>query len=350
MWRRRDVLVAGSALLAARCRSAEERASLGVEPFLDEDDQAVGTLEGTGLDGRLAYDHSGLTADDLVTPTDAFFVRTREPMGLVTEGWEVELPNGSVSVDSLERDAEDQGVVLLECSGNGRNRHFGLISAATWSGVRLHDLITLEDDPLVEVVGLDDHAPPETNSVIGASWIFRWSDLADAFLAVTMNGESLTRDHGAPVRLVVPGWYGCANIKWVQTIRVVGETEAATSQMQEFALRTHQDGVPLVAARYRPARAEASAMVIRVERFDDDTVDFVGIAWGERSGQLTLHIEDQTFDAGQMVGPSASWEIWTVTVPTDALPRGIVDMYLTAAANVPQIRLDQRTYARTVRL
>jgi DMSO/TMAO reductase YedYZ molybdopterin-dependent catalytic subunit len=82
-----------------------------------------------------------------------------------------------------------------------------------------------------------------------------------------MNGKPLTKDHGAPVRLIVPGWYGCACIKWVNEITLVDDGAAATSQMQEFAGRTQQMGVPKLVRDYQPARIEQVAMPTRIEKW-----------------------------------------------------------------------------------
>jgi DMSO/TMAO reductase YedYZ molybdopterin-dependent catalytic subunit len=104
-----------------------------------------------------------------------------------------------------------------------------------------------------------------------------------AFLAIRVNGEPLPRDHGAPVRLVVPGWYGCTWIKWVDEIRFVGADEPVTSQMIEFSLRTHQRAVPKRALEYEPPAIDLAAMPIRVEkrRVDGKLVyRVVGIVWG----------------------------------------------------------------------
>ena len=98
-----------------------------------------------------------------------------------------------------------------------------------------------------------------------------------------MNGQSLNKDHGAPVRLIVPGWYGCTSIKWVNAITLVDENFLATSQMQEFAGRTHQQGVPKLARDYRPATIDQAAMPIRIEKwFVDGRIKYrvVGILWG----------------------------------------------------------------------
>src|SRR5260370_13812539 len=82
-----------------------------------------------------------------------------------------------------------------------------------------------------------------------------------------MNGQPLSKDHGGPVRLVVPGWYGCTCIKWVNAITFVDENFLAPSQMQEFAARTDQQGVPKLARDYRPAIIDHAAMPIRVEKW-----------------------------------------------------------------------------------
>ena len=89
----------------------------------------------------------------------------------------------------------------------------------------------------VLVTGFDQYATKSMTSVPGASWVFSIGDLnaAGAFLATEMNGKPLRADHGAPIRLVVPGSYGCACIKWVTAISFVNDAAEATSQMQEYA-------------------------------------------------------------------------------------------------------------------
>ena len=85
------------------------------------------------------------------------------------------------------------------------------------------------------------------------------------------------------MRLVVPGWYGCSWIKWVDELRLVGADAAATSQMREFAGRTHQDGVPELARDYEAPAIDLAATPVRVEqRRVDGRLEYrvVGIAWG----------------------------------------------------------------------
>jgi hypothetical protein len=104
-----------------------------------------------------------------------------------------------------------------------------------------------------------------------------------AFLAVRMNGAPLPLDHGRPVRLVVPGWYGCTWIKWVNDIRLAGADEPATSQMKEFAGRTHQTARHDAARDYAPADIQASAVPVRLEKRRGAAgleYRIVGIVWG----------------------------------------------------------------------
>ena len=81
-----------------------------------------------------------------------------------------------------------------------------------------------------------------------------------------MNGEPVPADHGKPVRLAVPGWYGCSWIKWVNEIRLVGPDEPATSQMVEFAARTHQSAPHKLRRDYTPADIQTAATPVRVEK------------------------------------------------------------------------------------
>ena len=229
---------------------------LGVAAFVGESERPLEQAFDSGLDGRLFTDLSKLGPTNLVTPSEAFYIRTRYPDLLVPESpWRISvlgLPGSPVDLflDDLLPMAVDQGQQLMECSGNTRSASFGLLSSAEWAGIRLLDAIDKFEIPAgatrLLVSGFDQYSQPSERSTPGASWIFSFDELerSGAFLATELNGAPLPADHGAPVRLVVPGWYGCTCIKWVNELRFVGEDEPATSQMREFASRTHQNGTP----------------------------------------------------------------------------------------------------------
>jgi hypothetical protein len=119
-----------------------------------------------------------------------------------------------------------------------------------------------------------------------------------------MNGQPLPKDQGAPVRLVVPGWYGCTEVKWINEIKFVGNDQPATLQMLEFGERTLQETRldptlsnhtvgPKWARDYRPASIDQAALPVRVEQWklgEKLVYRVVGITWGgpNRTDQLKI--------------------------------------------------------------
>ena len=97
----RRAFLAGA--LAAPLWSRRLGAAVGdLLPFVDEQDRAVGHLEGAGLAGRYAFDHRWLDAERSVTPTDQFFIRTPFPEGAPRPTpWRLATPAGSLDPAAL---------------------------------------------------------------------------------------------------------------------------------------------------------------------------------------------------------------------------------------------------------
>ena len=249
---------------------------------------------GDGLDARFHTDLSGLNPASLVTANEDFFVRSRCPDLIdFSEPWKIAvggLVEGREKIDleALKPQVKPQGAVLLECAGNQR-RPFGLMSAANWSGVPLATVLQglniKAEATAVMVSGFDEHSFESHSSIAGASWIFPFADIDKygAFLATEMNGEGLSPDHGFPLRLVVPRWFSCVDIKWVNQIVLVDDSQKATSQMVEFAGRTNQRGSPQRARDFVPALIDQAALPVRMEQWRVDgqlLYRVVGIMWG----------------------------------------------------------------------
>jgi DMSO/TMAO reductase YedYZ molybdopterin-dependent catalytic subunit len=301
---------------------------LGVAAFVGESERPLEQAFDSGLDGRLFTDLSKLSATNLVTPSEAFYIRTRSPDLLVPESpWRISvlgLPGSPVELflDDLLPMAVDQGQQLMECSGNTRSASFGLLSSAEWVGIRLLDAIEKFDMPAgatrLLVSGFDQYSQPSERSTPGASWIFSFDELerSGAFLATELNGAPLPADHGAPVRLVVPGWYGCTCIKWVNELRFVGEDEPATSQMREYASRTHQSGTPALARDYLPAEIDLAALPVRIEKWlVSGAIRYrvVGVQWGgtARTDKLEIRFGEGSWESICMTNVSpAPWALW----------------------------------------
>ena len=338
-----------------------------VIPFVGEDREAVGTVEGEGLDGRLALDLETLDDASLITAVEDFYIRTRESDLFDTGGWALGLEGMvgkpmAVDLAWLTKRAVSQGVHLLECSGNGINRGFGLMSACTWTGVPVVELIKMSGKSKgathAVVTGFDVYSTPTTSSIPGASWVFSLDDLvaAGAFVATQMNGLPLTADHGFPARLVVPGWYGCCCVKWIDSIRFTDDNEPATSQMQEFASRTHQDGTPIWARDYAPATLDTAAMPIRVEKWRVDggiTYRVVGILWGGSVTTDKLQIQlgsaanFEDVDVCPDPSTTATWTLWSHRWTPAATGEYAIAMRVDDAS-ITTKRLDEGFYVRTV--
>ena len=322
-----------------------------------------------GWDGGLTADLSALTPESLLMPTERFFIRTIAPDGLASASpWNIRVhglveAETTLSMEDLAPLVGPRGAFVLECSGN-RGAGFGLISAASWDGILIEDLLKMispkSDATRLLVSGFDEPAIPSKHSIRGASWIFSFEQLLDAgaFLATRMNGEILSPDHGAPVRLFVPGWYGCTAIKWVDELRLVGEDEPATAQMREFASRTHQRGVPDLARDYRAAMADQAAMPVRIEQWrvaSTTRYRVVGILWG---GQKVFHGPTLRFNPGEPFVPvqvcppmqhNQPWtlwsHVWNPPGPGRYRIRARIDDW-----SIPTRRLDQGWYDRVVEI
>lgn len=136
-----------------------------------------------------------------------------------------------LSLADLRGMGGDEVVAGFECSGNSPRMLQGLASNGRWTGVRLRtvlDRVGLHDRAREIVFFGADHGEEmvdfrgRTHAVDQpfARSMPRADALApDPLLAYALNGEPLTRDQGFPLRLVVPGWYGVCNVKWLTRVR-----------------------------------------------------------------------------------------------------------------------------------
>jgi DMSO/TMAO reductase YedYZ molybdopterin-dependent catalytic subunit len=334
----------------------------------------LNTLLGTGLDARQFTDLSGLDSDHPRTATEQFYIRTAHPPSLPpVESWRIAC-GGLVAderlfdIRSMETDAHDIGLRTMECAGNSDPANFGLLSAAEWSGVPISAVLDrvrpLPAARRVRITGVDDEQRPSVTSNPGASWVFTREELdrTGAFLALRMNGAPLTADHGAPIRLVVPNYYGCSCIKWVSRIDWVADDEPATSQMMEFSARTHQNGVPRIARDYQPPVIDLAALPIRVEQWvvtqdarERAMYRIVGARWGGtvRHAPLTIRFRlTERFvpvDDSPPTNTPAAWSLWSHQWTPDAPGR----YQITLGVSDPTIRtrrLDLYYYTREVEI
>lgn len=205
---------------AAGSDSQSQGVLAGVVPFSDEGKVPMNEAMGSELDGRLFIDLSFLTPENAVAPTKNFYIRTRASKLLdVSKAWSIRLSGAAgkpatIPVEQLRKTAKPMGLHLMECAGNFRGAHFGMVSVADWRGVPLQEVLEIAKPTApgarILISGFDQYAFESRSSVPGASWIFTPEQLetSRAFFATEMNGEALSRIMALPFAWWYPGGTG----------------------------------------------------------------------------------------------------------------------------------------------
>jgi DMSO/TMAO reductase YedYZ molybdopterin-dependent catalytic subunit len=179
----------------------------------------------------------------------------------------------------------------LECGGNGASPAFmGAIGNVRWTGTPLIDL--LEDcGPLkraIEVVffGADnkvekirDNDYPQN---FARSLHINDARRDDILLCYEMNGEPLTQPHGHPLRLVVPGWFGIAWVKWLTRIELLDRRYMSKYMAQEYVtLRGEERAGQTIWRLTSVGPIDVKSIIARAVRLNNGTVRLTGAAWGD---------------------------------------------------------------------
>ncbi len=267
---------------------------------------------------------------ELITPAGQHYVRGHFPIPVPPADLEV---GGAVdqgrrfTLDELRSLPSRTLVVTLECAGNGRRfldppapgEQWGLgaVGTAEWAGVPLRAVLERvrprRDAVEVLFVGADRGVPAGLSSTIRFERSLPLADAMseDVILAYTMNGAPLPIEHGAPLRLVVPGWYGMASVKWLTGISVLTEPFGGFFQKDRYV----SDGRPLRTIAPRAvitepadgARVPPSTLVVR------------GRAW---SGRAPIESVEVSSDNGYSWHPATlgaarspyAWREWTTRI------------------------------------
>src|SRR5262245_41731165 len=169
-----------------------------------------------------------------ITPAEAFFavqhynVPSIDPVAWRLETAGLLAETRAFSLADLRKRPRIERTTFFECSGNRAQSMHGLIGNAAWAGAALKDVIR-ELKPKTDAREIVFWAADSGEETIrGNKYAMHFARsmsldeamAADAILAYEMNGQPLPAGHGAPVRLIVPGWYGVANVKWLTRIEL----------------------------------------------------------------------------------------------------------------------------------
>jgi DMSO/TMAO reductase YedYZ molybdopterin-dependent catalytic subunit len=254
-----------------------------------------------------------------ITPVGLHYLLIHYDVPLVdTSEWTLTI-NGAVehpialTLDELRARTSVELAATMECAGNGRAlldpRPISqpwlteAVGTARWRGVPLVELLE-EATPspgAVDVVfaGLDRGVEGEVEQRYERSLTVADALAAGAILAYEMNGASLPPQHGFPLRLVVPGWYGMTNVKWLAAIDVTEEPFAGYQVASGYRVKQteEEDGRPVTRMRPRslmvpPGMPEFET---RGRIVDASQVLVEGRAW---SGRAPIALVEVSVDGG----------------------------------------------------
>ncbi|SPP86593.1 probable sulfite oxidase, mitochondrial [Drosophila guanche] len=301
----------------------------------------------------------GLLAEKFYTPNELFYVRNHLPVPvLAPEEYELEIDAGggeqkeplTLTLAQIKALPKHTVTAAIMCGGNRRSEMTsikavkglswgaGAVGNAKWSGARLCDLLREQGvqpnesmHVIFEGADLDPTSHPYGASIPLSKAL---DPRGDVILAYEMNDNPLTRDHGYPIRVIVPGTVGARNVKWLTRI-VVADHESDSHWQQNdykgFSPSTDWDTVDFGKADAIQAMPVTSAICTPLpgERVkvnpQDGYITVRGYAWSG-GGRKILRV-DLTGDAGQTWhvaeleqedapdGRHYGWSLWTARLP-----------------------------------
>ncbi len=229
-------------------------------------------------------------------------------------------------------------IVTLECAGNGRSLlsppvegekwGLGAVSTAEWTGVPLVEVLDrVGIKPGAREVlfrGADAGTVEQRTEIVHYERSLKLADARDsgALLAYTMNGEPLPIQHGYPLRVIVPGWYGVTSVKWLTEIEVVADACSGFFQADRYFYEWERNGQivrePVTLQRVRAlitepgtdAEIAPGALAIR------------GVAWSGAAAiaRVEVSVGDGPWQEAHLVGERNrhSWQWWELITRVDS--------------------------------
>ena len=333
MLNRRSFLASGFALpFSTLAVAADEE----IVPFTDYDPDFRADAQNENPRVK-AFDLRKLTS--LTTPSGEFFTfHQTKTVDADAARWRLRIGGlvkrpVELSLDDLRRrPGRRELAVTIECSGNTGDPRVmnGLVSNAVWSGVGLADVLkecsVLPEAREVVFLGMDSEEDKKWEAGNASypsphGWSLYVQDALspENLLALTMNGQPLPPEHGFPLRLVMPGWYGMSQIKWLTRIEVTDRPYEGRQMARNYqSLRAVKSPEGTLWLDSSISRNNLKSVVARVtrrplgERFE---YKIAGAAWG---GPATIASIEVQIDGGAWVRASidqragdAAWVLWS---------------------------------------
>jgi DMSO/TMAO reductase YedYZ molybdopterin-dependent catalytic subunit len=297
----------------------EAGADESVVPFLDAQPK-----------GKMLY-WQDLTS--WITPNDQLYSVSHYGTPEVDPGkWHLEISGlakkpQTLSMADIKARKRRTVIATLECSGNSSNPGFmGAIGNIEWTGTPLVSLLK-ECHPLdraIEAVffGADEKVEKirEKDYLQNFARSLSLRDALkrdDILLAYEMNDQPLERDHGAPLRLIVPGWFGITWVKWLTRIELLDRRYMSKYMAREYVtLRGEEHDGKTIWRETSVGPMDVKSVVARVARRKDGSLRVTGAAWtdGTPLQRVELKIDNgnwATVELDKTRRSKYSWTFWS---------------------------------------
>lgn len=332
---RRDFIIKGSAALAALAvfhssrfaRAFPGRPGETVIPWLD---QPQPNPDPVGIQTLLDWEDM----DSWVTPNDKFFSISHFDRPVIdATAWKLEIDGlvkkpMSLTLADLKARPRQEVVFTVECSGNhGFPFFIGGIGNAAWAGTPLGPILeeagVMENGIEVVFWGTDAGDIELKDGIRDVKMhqnFARSMSLADAMnpnniLCYEMNGAALPAPNGSPLRLIAPGWYGIANVKWLKRIEVRDRRFMSLLMGRDYVtIREEDHNGETVWAETSVGRALLKSAPARVTR-KDNSYRITGAAWGAPIDKVEVKIDDGPWQLAiidHSEEAEFAWKIWYV--------------------------------------
>ena len=268
--------------------------------------------------------------DSWITPNSDFFsVSHFGRQSVDADTWRLEI-NGLVdnpmtlTLTDLKARTRQDVDFTVECAGNtGLPFLIGAVGNARWTGTPLAALLSeagVQEDGVEVVFYGSDVGEIEVREIPMAVNFARSMSLEDAMspdnlLAFEMNGAPLPEPNGFPLRLIAPGWYGIANVKWLTRVEVRPSRYMGHFMAREYVtIRQEEQGGEKVWLETSVGRARLKSVPANVVR-TGDRYQIRGAAWGAPVARVEVQIDNGPWENAQLgegQGDAFTWTFWSL--------------------------------------
>ena len=217
-------------------------------------------------------------------------------------------------------------LATLECGGNGSSPGFmGAVGNAHWTGTPLAPLLR-ECAPLkrgIEVVffGVDEKVEKVRDKDYPQNFA-RSLHVVDAMrddvlLCYELNGEPLAKEHGFPLRLVVPGWFGIAWVKWLNRIEVIDRRYMSKYMAREYVtLRGEERDGKTIWRETSVGPINVKSIIARAVKLKNGAIRLTGAAWTDGTPLKSVEVQVDngpwtSVEIDRRQRSKYSWSFWT---------------------------------------